>query len=336
MTWKQVTNSDAGDADHFGGNDFDKISQLFSATSAVDTVDINSDWTFRNNRMFVRNPANTFSYQFTAAAIAANRVITLPLLTAGDTLVTEAFAQTLTTKTMSASSNTFSGLTQMPTIKRTGFHQPAAGNTATTIGASTGCLDQHVGTGAGSNSNTFDTTEGVLMSYVSGATAGNNAGLITPTNGGVGIGRRLFGLRMVARFSVTSTTNGRCFCGFTSATAPPNNAQPLAVADHGIGVGWNETGSGSTNWSIFHNDGATSATVDNVTGPVAKDTAFHTIEINWAASGNPNVIFDGTSQSVSTDLPATTANLFFNCYAQASTTTAKTLLLKGIWIEVDK
>ena len=27
FTWKQVTNSDAGDADHVGGNDWDKLSQ---------------------------------------------------------------------------------------------------------------------------------------------------------------------------------------------------------------------------------------------------------------------------------------------------------------------
>lgn len=343
MVWKQVVNADSGDADHFGGNDLDKISQLFSATSAVDTVDVDSNWTFRNNRFFVRNPANTFSYQFTAAAIAAARTITLPLLTGNDTMVMEAFTQTLTNKTISnstlSSGNTFSGVGQMPTTKRWGILQAAQGTTAdtagTSIGAKSGLLNNHVGTGAGTNSNTFDTTEGVLMSYTSGAVAGNNAGLVSPTTG-VGVGRRLFGLRVVARFSVTSTTNGRCFFGFTNLTALPNSAQPLGTGDHGLIVGWNETGTGSTNWSIFHNDGATSVTVDNVTGPVAKDTAFHTIEINWTASGNPNVIFDGTSQSISTDLPSTAQNLFFNCVAQASTTTAKTMLIKGIWLEVDK
>lgn len=342
MVWKQVTNADAGDADHFGGNDLDKISQLFSATSAVDTVDVNSDWTYRNNRLFLRNPANTFSYQFTAAAIVANRVITLPLLTAGDTMVTEAFTQTLTNKTILASQNTIVGVPQNPVVQRWGVLQPSQGTTAenttfplTAIGSKEGLLVNHIGTGAGTNSNTFNTTEGVLMSYQSGATAGNNAGLVSPTSG-VGIGRRLFGLKTVCRVSNNSTTNGRFFFGFTSATALPNSAQPLAVSDSGIIVGWNETGTGSTNWSIFHNDGATSVTVDNVTGPIAKDTAFHTIEINWTAGGNPNVVFDGVSQSVSSDLPATTTNLFFNCIAQASTTTAKTLLVKGIWIEVDK
>ena len=60
MVWKQVVNSDSGDADHFGGNDIDKISQLFSGNTDVDTVDINSNTTFRNEKFKLRNPLNTF------------------------------------------------------------------------------------------------------------------------------------------------------------------------------------------------------------------------------------------------------------------------------------
>jgi hypothetical protein len=52
--------------------------------------------------ILLNNPANTFAYTFTPAAIAAARTITLPLLTANDTLVTEAFAQTLTSKTLTS------------------------------------------------------------------------------------------------------------------------------------------------------------------------------------------------------------------------------------------
>jgi hypothetical protein len=59
----------------------------------------------------IANPAATFGYYFVGAAIAADRAITLPLLTAGDTLVCEAFAQTLSNKTFS--SPAFSGT---PTI----------------------------------------------------------------------------------------------------------------------------------------------------------------------------------------------------------------------------
>lgn len=64
-----------------------------------------SDQSFRSSRLIIRNPANTQSYNFIAAAISASRSITLPLLTGNDTMVTEAFAQTLTNKTLSAANN---------------------------------------------------------------------------------------------------------------------------------------------------------------------------------------------------------------------------------------
>lgn len=68
------------------------------------------DQLFRSGRLDLRNPANTFSYNLTGSAIAADRVVTFPLLTGNDTLVTEAFAQTLTNKTIAAGSNTVSGI----------------------------------------------------------------------------------------------------------------------------------------------------------------------------------------------------------------------------------
>lgn len=62
---------------------------------------------FTNNRvayddqnLSIHNPARTFHYTFRTGAIAANRQITLPLLTSNETMVTDAFAQTLTNKTL--------------------------------------------------------------------------------------------------------------------------------------------------------------------------------------------------------------------------------------------
>lgn len=49
----------------------------------------------------LNNPANTFKYVFTPSAILADRTITIPLLAANDVMVLEAFAQTLTSKTIS-------------------------------------------------------------------------------------------------------------------------------------------------------------------------------------------------------------------------------------------
>lgn len=62
--------------------------------------------TFLNNTLNLRNPANTFSYTILTSAITANRTITLPLLTGNDTMVTAAYIQTLTNKTITLANNT--------------------------------------------------------------------------------------------------------------------------------------------------------------------------------------------------------------------------------------
>lgn len=86
--------------------------QLNSSIAYIDQANVfsDNDQSFRSTRLRVSNPANTFFYNWTGAAIAANRTIILPLLTGNDTAVMEAFAQTLTNKTMSGSSNTFTNL----------------------------------------------------------------------------------------------------------------------------------------------------------------------------------------------------------------------------------
>ncbi len=65
--------------------------------------------TFLDDQFQISNPADTFQYIFSTSAIIADRTITLPLLTTGDTFVFNAFGTTLTNKTMTAGANTFSG-----------------------------------------------------------------------------------------------------------------------------------------------------------------------------------------------------------------------------------
>lgn len=72
-----------------------------SATGAI------NDWgdflqTFRHQNIKLMNPANTFGYILNSSAIAANRNVTFPLLTADDTLVTLNATQTLTNKTLTS------------------------------------------------------------------------------------------------------------------------------------------------------------------------------------------------------------------------------------------
>ena len=72
--------------------------------------DFNQD--FRNGKLRLANPANTFHYAFVSDAIIANRNITLPLLTADDVMVTANFTQTLENKTL----GTGTAWTAAPTI----------------------------------------------------------------------------------------------------------------------------------------------------------------------------------------------------------------------------
>jgi hypothetical protein len=63
------------------------------------------------------------------------------------------------------------GRSNFSSLERSGAYQPAAGTTLITVGELTGLLAQHVVTGRGSISNTFDTTEGVVMFIINGASA---------------------------------------------------------------------------------------------------------------------------------------------------------------------
>jgi hypothetical protein len=64
------------------------------------------DQIIRENRLKLQNPANTFSYIIDTSAITANRTLTLPLLTATDTVAVLDLAQAFTNKTLVLSSNT--------------------------------------------------------------------------------------------------------------------------------------------------------------------------------------------------------------------------------------
>jgi hypothetical protein len=225
-----------------------------------------------------------------------------------------------------------SPVVQSPLVKRWGAYQPAAGTTAATVGALSGMLMQHTPTGGGSNTTTFDATEGQIINLVSAASANVNAGLVSTAAGGVMV-RRAFKTKATIRCKIDSTTASRFYFGFTSNAVLPVTDTPLAATgEHGVIVGFNST---DANYTIRTNDGATSVTSTALSTPTAKNANFHTITIEWTASGNIVVTFDNIVTTVSTDLPGTTTNLYFNAVAQTTTTTAKTLTVRGIWIETE-
>lgn len=111
MVWKRSTNTSSfGTAAKFGAADINKYSDYLDAVDVADPVDIDTLMTIRSSKFKIRNPANSFSYTFIAAAIAANRNLTLPLLTGNDTIAVLAEAQTFLNKIIAAGANTITGI----------------------------------------------------------------------------------------------------------------------------------------------------------------------------------------------------------------------------------
>jgi hypothetical protein len=319
IDFREVSSPVAGTVTKYGSQDLLDIMQIFNGKIVA------------NRRPRIANPWR-FDTSFDMKEISAP---TTPA-TGYQSLYVDSTTHRLTLKN-SSGNNVDLGVMGMvsPMIQRTGWWTPASGTTLTTANSTGGILTNHTLTGTGAVSNTFDNTDGVLSNITSGAVSGNIAGLVSPTVG-VGIGRRLFGAKAQTRAKVDTTTASKFLFGFTSATPMPTAAatQPLGAADHGVIVGFVETGTGSTNWSIWHNDGSGSVAVDNISGPVAKDATMHTIEINWSASGNVNILFDNITQTITSDLPATSSNLFFNEVVVTTAAVAKTITTEGAWIEV--
>ncbi len=89
------------------------IAKAFLPATVVHTDQANTygafAQTFLDDQLQISNPADTFQYIFSTAAIIADRIVNLPLLTSTDTITMDAFGTTLTNKTMTAGANTFSG-----------------------------------------------------------------------------------------------------------------------------------------------------------------------------------------------------------------------------------
>ncbi len=65
---------------------------------------------FKDNRLLINNPADSFAYTFVAAAIGASHNLNLPLLVAADTIAVLALAQAFTNKTIDADLNTITNI----------------------------------------------------------------------------------------------------------------------------------------------------------------------------------------------------------------------------------
>lgn len=321
MTRKILNNNDPGDSTHAGGNDFDYINQLLTGIdqSGSDPVTIATTWQTKNQKFQLINPASTFNYIFNTSAITATRNVTLPALNADDTFLF-----------LNAQQNPY-GYDLFPSVAKDGQVNVLGSNTVAIDGIlNTGSI---VAGGSGTLTSVYNTTEGMTLQIAAGAVANVNAGYVASATG-VGMGRTLTNMRFTCRQAASATTSVRQYIGLTSNATLPISDTPLGNTDQGIIVGYRST---DTNWQIFNNDGSGAAVVTQVTGPIAADTNFHTVDITIPAGGtSATVTLDGTAVVVGSRLPATTSNLFYNSVVQTTTTTARTNTLRYIQCQLDR
>jgi len=97
---KKVINSDPGDADHVGGNDWDDLSDGLNNVDKTGPIKMNTNFYFRDQKFRLRNPADTFDYIFANSAITGNTTVTVPLLLGNDEILFKNFGATISKKTL--------------------------------------------------------------------------------------------------------------------------------------------------------------------------------------------------------------------------------------------
>ncbi len=104
--WKESTINSPGNAQIFGGFDFNRISRLLNGDADVGQVEIDSDIALLPDRLKLRSTANVNDVTLNAnPAQASNITVSFPVLTVNGTIVIQDLVQTLTNKTFNISDN---------------------------------------------------------------------------------------------------------------------------------------------------------------------------------------------------------------------------------------
>lgn len=81
---KKVVNANPGDADHVGGNDWDKVADYFNDIDVSEVPRINTLTEFRSGILKIRDNSNAFNVVMKSATQTANRDFTIPALIGND------------------------------------------------------------------------------------------------------------------------------------------------------------------------------------------------------------------------------------------------------------
>jgi len=217
-------------------------------------------------------------------------------------------------KTITATDNTITGLATQSSLalnaKRTGSFIPAVNGPAL-IGALGGML---VSTGASENPfSAIDDNEGNYQNFRGNLTTEKMGIQSTSSTNSM---NTTFGQNPYVRFRLRldNTAGIRFYFGYTSLQALPASNTPLGSADSGVIIGF---GSSTANFTIYNNDGSTTAQTADFETPTAKNAAWHNFTID--ATGNNVVVCsldDTNSLTLGSRIPANATTLYFNCVVQ--------------------
>jgi hypothetical protein len=316
-----------GTASKFGSSDLDYINKLLTGIdqSSADPVDINTAWTFADQKLKIASPSDANKvYTVAMPTLAANRTLTLPLIGANDTFVTTAFQQILTGKTIDVPSGSGGTIASVVGPDLMLYPTSYVRTGAWVGGSNTACYGfcNGVMASAGTLTQQLSATDGKYTNLTTSTSANANAG----TRGGPGSAIcRALNPRFFCRFRI-NTTSTRVFIGwhsdasnFAAAGDDPLNAKSgylfgLRAAD--------------TNWQIMWNEGTSGTNYVDAHGGVAANTSIHTIELKGDETNTKwQYSLDGAgfADTTGAEIPATTSALYPLIQIQnGGTTPAKT------------
>lgn len=263
--------------------------------------------TFDNSMIKMFNPAATFSYTIVSSAIAADRNLTLPLITANDTLAALGLAQTFTAKqTFTAATTEVTALTVLATT-----YKEALSGSGTTLTLANQFSTLAITPAAISLPAfvAFNTASGSGTSFQLNSSSTHNNG-VSASRGGAGI----------------VGTSG-AFNGFNvSLTFQPSSGSATFSTYESANVTYSQTSTASGNINIFNAAGTFSSVTGSLRGfrsniPATASAGAGTMYSNYHEGAAIN-IFVGATRFGSTTSPTALIHL------AAGTATASTAPLK--------
>jgi len=277
LSLKVVTNPVAGqDADHVGGQDWNKIANYLNGGTNALTPTINSDtkWIDSKCKFIGTSAPNVLSLRTSFVNRAISLQFPQPLADNNDdTLMTNNAPATVRNKTFD-SSNNIDGTVPMPSARKWGMVM---------IGPDVGMQGQGLLSGYVHEPATptfqVGATNGLNWRYSSGGSANTITGIRMTPSFGAFCCRDFHSLLRVKTRVLTGPTNTRQYIGFSTRNAHPGSDTALANAESGMIVGWRTSDAGSA-VQVFRNSGAgamsvTSTAIAPTTGVTQFEVGFY-------------------------------------------------------------